>query len=1088
MMITIPKSILIQKVFSGKNRTIRYYGENEITIDNERATVVSTEPFIIETDGNKIMFTSNVDEAIPNDCQYVLRTRLKPRKSMLKSGNLECLEWLRHPNVTNDTPEEIVSSWRGKFLYKKEESENGVVGLRTPQLGAIYAFMSNAQEPKDRGIIVMPTGTGKTETMLSVLIANQCKKVLVTVPYDPLREQLANKFIKLGILPRFGIVSDNIMFPSVSVIAKGMDDINDWKQVIDDSNVVVTTMNLLVGVSPEIRNQITNSFSNIFIDEAHHSEARTWRELIDCFDKRKVTLFTATPFRNDGRKLQGNFLYTFSLKSAQEQGYYKKIDFLSVREYDKKKADQAIAEKAVARLKADLKDGYNHILMARCSTKARAEEVYQYYAQYDDLNPVVVYSQVANSATIVKDIKKLKHKIIVCVNMLGEGFDLPQMKIAAVHDERQSLPITLQFIGRFTRTSTDDNLGNASLIVNLANPPIVDELRDLYLKDSDWNVLLPQISDQATQEEIDFNRMLSEFKNIDGSLIPFHEIEPALSAVIYRIPTHKWSPTNWRNVFSEKDYDYVFGDCNHKDTLIITLGKTEKVEWGKFEEIQDVKWDVILLYWYVTPTYNHAYLNTSLDSYDGKKMIEALFGEGCEQITGENLFRCFSGVSRLAVMNFGGRKVRAGDISFKSYYGKDVQEGISLTEQGSLTKNNLFGNGYRDGNKTSIGCSIKGKVWSYMRGNLQVFVDWCKRIGKLIEDNSIDPNIVLQNTLKIVKIAAPPKVMPISVDWDSDIYQYSERGYSFTINKKEYPFFNVELRISEANEPSEEIHFEIATEDTVTKFKISYLTIEESGGQRCSYCVSKISGPDIEFQCRSKRFHDICDYFNDGNNAPVVFFADGSQLFANNYVELHEISAPIPQTNLIPIDWTGVNLSKESQHVAPYEQDSIQYCFAQRLMNDFDILYDDDSSGEMADLVGIKDEENAIHLHLYHLKYAKDGKISNSITNFYEVCGQAQKSLKWKDRNRDVFNHLLARKEKTYAGRTGTRILHGTYDDLESFASAANWKKTIKLHIYIVQPALSKANASEDILRLLGCVSDFIKETGGVDLKVYCSE
>lgn len=110
-------------------------------------------------------------------------------------------------------------------------------------------------------------------------------------------------------------------------------------------------------------------------------------------------------------------------------------------------------------------------------------------------------------------------------------------------------------------------------------------------------------------------------------------------------------------------------------------------------------------------------------------------------------------------------------------------------------------------------------------------------------------------------------------------------------------------------------------------------------------------------------------------------------------------------------------------------------------MNEFDVLYDDDNSGEMADLVGIKDEGTVIHLHLYHLKYAKDGIVSNNITNFYEVCGQAQKSLKWKERNRDVFNHLLARKEKTYAGRTGTRILHGTYDDLESFASAANWKK-----------------------------------------------
>ena len=35
--------------------------------------------------------------------------------------------------------------------------------------------------------------------------------------------------------------------------------------------------------------------------------------------------------------------------------------------------------------------------------------------------------------------------------MLGEGFDLPALKVAVVHDPQKSLAVTLQFIGRFTR-------------------------------------------------------------------------------------------------------------------------------------------------------------------------------------------------------------------------------------------------------------------------------------------------------------------------------------------------------------------------------------------------------------------------------------------------------------------------------------------------------------------------------------------------------------------------------------------------------------------------------------------------------------
>jgi superfamily II DNA or RNA helicase len=53
--------------------------------------------------------------------------------------------------------------------------------------------------------------------------------------------------------------------------------------------------------------------------------------------------------------------------------------------------------------------------------------------------------------------------------MLGEGFDLPELKIAAFHDIRKSLPITLQLAGRFTRTKYDEELGDASFVANIAD-------------------------------------------------------------------------------------------------------------------------------------------------------------------------------------------------------------------------------------------------------------------------------------------------------------------------------------------------------------------------------------------------------------------------------------------------------------------------------------------------------------------------------------------------------------------------------------------------------------------------------------------
>ena len=105
--------------------------------------------------------------------------------------------------------------------------------------------------------------------------------------------------------------------------------------------------------------------------------------------------------------------------------------------------------------------------------------------------------------------------------MLGEGFDLPQLKIAAFHDIRKSLPITLQFAGRFTRTSYDDELGNATFIANLADSNVENELSELYAQDSDWNSLLSTLSSDEIEEQIDFNEFIDGFQYLESSKIPF---------------------------------------------------------------------------------------------------------------------------------------------------------------------------------------------------------------------------------------------------------------------------------------------------------------------------------------------------------------------------------------------------------------------------------------------------------------------------------------------------------------------------------------------------------------------------------------
>ena len=446
-MITLPKYIVKCLYRVDKNSVWRCYAEEEVILDNtNKESIQSIRPFIFEQNGCRILFTSKRDENIPPACDYAVLINHQINSASFERAEFEIKEWLKHPSMVDIlSPEAIAKSWRGQFTFLKEDKDTGEHGLREPQVAAIHAYLSKQYTLKDRANIVMPTGTGKTETMLGIMVAAQCKKVLVTVPHDALRGQIFNKFLTLGCLRQFGIVSSNCNYPYVSIVNSRMD-LNGWQDIVSRSNVIISTMPLLVSVGDDVKSYLVGEITNLFVDEAHHTEAPTWSKFLDSFPKTRIIQFTATPFRNDGRKMRGEFIYTFSLRAAQKQGYYQKINFKPVYEISKKQADASIARQAVKILRHDLLAGYDHILMARCKDKQRADQVFEYYQLYEDLNPVVIYSGKAGQKTILEEIKRGEHKIVVCVNMLGEGFDLPQLKVAAIHDEKQSLPITLQFM------------------------------------------------------------------------------------------------------------------------------------------------------------------------------------------------------------------------------------------------------------------------------------------------------------------------------------------------------------------------------------------------------------------------------------------------------------------------------------------------------------------------------------------------------------------------------------------------------------------------------------------------------------------
>ena len=499
-----------------------------------------------------------------------------------------------NPQAEGRTVDSVFSTWKDGLQLKKENRAENIKGLRSPQSGAIYATFAHWEVSSEPATIVMPTGTGKTEVMLSLLVGEPCEKTAIVVPTDALRTQISNKVASFGLLgnPDFGLIKDTVLKPIVGIMQHVPNSAEEAIAFVNQCNVVVTTMSIMGRLSKAMQVAIANQCTHLFVDEAHHTPAKSWSVVKDSFKNTKIIQFTATPFRNDDKPIGGKIIFNYPLRKAQDEGYFKPIKYIPVIEWDVNESDKAIARRAIEQLKSDIRNGYDHVLMARVNSIKRAETVQGIYAEsYAEYNPLLIHSNLSQRAIteIKAKIANGKCKVIVCVDMFGEGFDMPKLKIAAFHDIKKSLPTTLQLVGRFTRTSIDDSLGDASIIVNIADIEAQKEVEHLYASDADWNRLLPYLSEGQIDNQISLREFIQGFEKFPDEL-PIQNLFPALSAVVYKINPAEWHPERYAKGISAIDsYEKIYYDTNNENnTIVIIAGQKNKIGFGKIDDLYEM--------------------------------------------------------------------------------------------------------------------------------------------------------------------------------------------------------------------------------------------------------------------------------------------------------------------------------------------------------------------------------------------------------------------------------------------------------------------------------------------------------------------
>jgi hypothetical protein len=188
--------------------------------------------------------------------------------------------------------------------------------------------------------------------------------------------------------------------------------------------------------------------------------------------------------------------------------------------------------------------------------------------------------------------------------------------------------------------------------------------------------------------------------------------------------------------------------------------------------------------------------------------------------------------------------------------------------------------------------------------------------------------------------------------------------------------------------------------------------------------------------------------------------------------------------------WNGVDLKKESQTVKK-RKDSIQRRAIETLSSpewdrNYEVIFDDDAPGEAADVVGIALSEKKLMVDLFHCKFTRD-EAGKRVKDLYEVCGQAQRSIKWRENVDRFLMHLLNREKDRMKKYGVSRFERGDFKRIQEIRTDAR-SLLPEFMIFIVQPGISKTNVSDDQRELLGSTELYLYETFGIEFGIIASE
>lgn len=939
-------------------------------------------------------------------------------------------------------------------------------GLRNAQIGAIHAIGSHFTLYQDEpALVVMPTGSGKTAVLNLSAYLLCAKRVLVISSSVMVRGQIVDEFSTLKTLKASNVFHQELSLPKVKEIKSPIKSIDEW-QTLKEFDVVIGIPNSInASINDEFKPD-ADLFDLILVDEAHHVPAFTWSNIIKHFANAKKIFFTATPFRRDKKDIEGRLAYNYPLAKAYEDKIFGDIGYYPVIT-DNPNIDLAIAIETEKVFKNDKEAGLQHFIMVRTETKDHAEALNKLYAEKTNLKLKKVDSTLTYR-TINKTIDKLKAGEldgIICVDMLGEGFDFPNLKIAAIHSPKKSLANTLQFIGRFARTNAE-NIGEAKF---LAVPNDIEiGKRKLYAEGAIWNNIIKNLSQEVIEEEDEIKTVLDTFdKEIvpaSKDLLSFYNLNPYCHVKVYK--------TDGINLDAEIDVsgqEIIYHAISREhNSLIFIFRETVKPKWITSDDLVNVNHFLLLIHY--DENSKLLFIHSSIKTNQFYDFLVEQFALGSfERISKYQINKVLIDVSDTEFFNIGmqNRSANSGE-SYRTIAGPNAENVIRKSHGKNYANGHVFMKGKSDGKNVTIGYSTGSKVWSNAYEKIPNYIKWCQKIGeKIISNKEVKTNTGFDN----LPIGRTTDIFPLSAHsaiWHGDTFK--DAPFLIACNEGGEVIFNLQL-----------LDFEISI-TSCTQNLLSLLLIYDDISIPITYDFQNFYQYTIEqeynYLVEGQGFSDnLIEYLNE--TSLTIFLDDFAAIINHEYFEPPnegDFQYDVGQINAHNWIANNTDITREFYENANQKQqnnnkNSIHESLQVKLLNEnYDVLIYDHGTGEVADFISLKEFHDRNQVTLYHIKGSSGIEPGDRVKDVYEVCMQAVKSQAWAI-NKQTF-------KKKMANRTNGNPAKYLTGDLATFEALMNNGKRLEYRFSIVQPGISQETFSPKLSYILAATDDSIINSG----------